>query len=130
MAIICNQSCAYCDYWLLSGLELPLLMDMTKEFKSTRGHLVLAFDYLGTLLGAILFPLLILPNLHIFTIGYVVSLINILVALFILFKMEIDHPRYKIILIAMLIVWCGFILFSEQLNHHLIEHFYFGGGAQ
>lgn len=114
----------------LSGLELPLLMDMTKEFKSTKGHLVLAFDYLGTLLGAILFPLIILPNLHIFTIGYVVSLINILVAFFVFKKLTIHQSKLQWLLISMLILWCVVIIYSESLNHLLIEQFYFSGGIQ
>jgi spermidine synthase len=111
----------------LSGLELPLLMDMSKQFKITKGHFVLAYDYLGTLIGAILFPIVILPSLHIFTIGYVVSLINILVALFVMIRMKIENKKYKLIIWAMLIVWILLIVNSNIVNQFIIEKFYFGG---
>lgn len=111
----------------LSGLELPLLMDMSKQFKATKGHFVLAFDYLGTLIGAILFPIFILPSLHIFTIGYVVSLINILVAFFVMNKMKIHSRAYKTITWAMLVLWILMIVNSDTINQLIIDKFYFGG---
>ena len=70
----------------LSGLELPLLIDMGKYFDKRKGNFVLAYDYLGTLLGAILFPIILLPRFHIFTLAYLVSLINIIVALIVMIK--------------------------------------------
>jgi S-adenosylmethionine decarboxylase proenzyme len=110
----------------LSGLELPLLMDMSKQFKVTKGHFVLAYDYLGTLIGAILFPLFILPSLHIFTIGYVVSLINILVAFFVMNKMKINHRVYKIATWSMLVLWILMIINSNVINEQIVHSFYFG----
>lgn len=111
----------------LSGLELPLLIDMGKHFKITKGHLVLAFDYLGTLIGAVAFPILILPSLHIFTIGYVVSLVNILVAFYVMNKMKIKSRPYKIITWAMLILWIVLIANANTFNQLIVERFYFGG---
>ena len=111
----------------LSGLELPLLMDLTKQFKETRGHLVLAYDYLGTLIGAVLFPIAILPSFHIFTIGYIVSLINILVALFVMIKMKIENKKYKFIIWVMLILWLLMIINSNSANQLIVEKFYLGG---
>ncbi len=111
----------------MSGLELPLLMDMSKQFRTTRGHYVLAFDYLGTLLGAILFPIVILPSLHIFTIGYAVSLINILIALLIMNKMKVENKLYKGLIWGMLVLWMLMLLNSSTLNQVIIEKFYFGG---
>jgi S-adenosylmethionine/arginine decarboxylase-like enzyme len=111
----------------LSGLELPLLMDMSKQFKATKGHFVLAYDYLGTLIGAILFPIVILPSLHIFTIGYIISLINILIALFVMIKMDVENKKYKIIIWVMLITWALLIFNSDMINSLVVETFYFGG---
>lgn len=111
----------------LSGLELPLLIDMSKQFRSTRGHFVLAFDYLGTLLGAILFPILILPSLHIFTIGYVVSFINILIALFIMKKMKIGGRVLSLTVWGMLVLWILVLFNSSALNQLIVQTFYFGG---
>jgi len=111
----------------MSGLELPLLMDMSKQFRTTRGHYVLAFDYLGTLLGAILFPIVILPSLHIFTIGYAVSLINILIAFLIMHRMKVENKLYKGLIWGMLVLWVLMLFNSEALNQMIIEKFYFGG---
>lgn len=111
----------------LSGLELPLLIDMSRKFKVTKGHFVLAFDYLGTLIGAVLFPLFILPSLHIFTIGYVVSLINILVAFFVMNKMNIKSRKYKVITWGMLLLWCVMIFNASFINQQIVDFFYFGG---
>src|SRR5947209_2560281 len=50
---------------VLVGLELPLLMRLLKEhldFKELVSR-VLSFDYLGSLLAAILFPILLVPKL-------------------------------------------------------------------
>lgn len=111
----------------LSGLELPLLIDMGKKFDKRKGNYVLAFDYLGTLIGAIIFPLFILPMFHLFTIGYIVSALNILVAFFVMSKFKLKNQFYKTVIIAMLIVWIFLIFKSDVINESLINIFYFGG---
>ncbi len=111
----------------LSGLELPLLIDMGKFFDKKRGNYVLAYDYLGTLLGAILFPIILLPKLHIFTMGYVVSLINILVALFVMVKIKISSKVFSSIIVLMLVVWLYFLFNANSLNELIIQKLYFGG---
>lgn len=111
----------------ITGLELPLLMDMGKHFRANRGNYVLAFDYLGTLLGAILFPIVILPSLHIFTIGYVISAINLLIAFIIMHKMKVENKLYKGLIWGMLIVWLLLLFNSTAINQMIIETFYFGG---
>lgn len=111
----------------LSGLELPLLIDMGKRFDKKKASFVLAYDYFGTLIGAILFPIVILPQLHLFTIGYVVSAVNILVALFVMTKLNVKNKMYKVWIVVMLIVWVLIILNSGALNEGIIQKFYFGG---
>ena len=111
----------------LSGLELPLLIDMGKMFDKKKGIFVLAFDYFGTLIGAVLFPIIILPQFHIFTIGYIVSAMNILVALFIMIKLKVENTKYKIIIAIMLFIWAVVIFNSSQVNEAIIQKFYFGG---
>jgi S-adenosylmethionine/arginine decarboxylase-like enzyme len=111
----------------LSGLELPLLIDMGKRFNKKKGNNVLAYDYLGTLLGAVLFPIIILPSLHLFTIGYVVSLVNIIVALIVMNALKIESVRYKLITWAMFILWIVLIIYSNVVNESITTLFYFGG---
>ena len=111
----------------LSGLELPLLIDIGKRFNKKKTSLVLAYDYLGTLIGAILFPIVILPELHLFTIGYLVSALNIVVALFVMIKLKIENKKYKFIIFIMLIIWTLILINSSQINEGIIQKLYFGG---
>lgn len=71
---------------ILTGLELPLLIRLQKKINSEKRTTsrVLAMDYFGSLTGAVLFPLLLLPQLGIFQIGFMVALLNALVAVFLL----------------------------------------------
>jgi S-adenosylmethionine/arginine decarboxylase-like enzyme len=113
----------------LSGLELPLLIDMGKSFDKKKGSLVLAYDYFGTLIGAILFPIVILPHLHVFTIGYAVSAMNIIVAAFVMTKLNVQNSKYKILIAFMLILWVLVILNSTHINDFIVQAFYFGGSV-
>ena len=111
----------------LSGLELPLLINMGKRFDKKKGSFVLAYDYFGTLIGAILFPIAILPQLDIFTIGYVVSIMNIVMAFTVMTKLKVKNNKYKIFIVVMLIAWGLLIYNSASINTSIIQKFYFGG---
>jgi S-adenosylmethionine/arginine decarboxylase-like enzyme len=111
----------------LSGLELPLLIDMGKTIDKKKGSFVLAYDYFGTLVGAILFPIIILPQLHIFTIGYIVSAMNVLVAFFVMVKLKVENKNFKIVIGFMLVIWALLIFNSNEVNEAIIQKFYFGG---
>ncbi|MBF0522785.1 MAG: hypothetical protein HQL24_07000 [Candidatus Omnitrophica bacterium] len=70
----------------LTGLEVPLLLRLGQELRTTQViNRILAFDYFGSLLGGVLFPLVLLPHFELIQIGLAVGFINLLVALFILF---------------------------------------------
>ncbi len=111
----------------LSGLELPLLIDMGKKFDKKKGSFVLAYDYFGTLIGAVLFPIVIIPELHIFTIGYVVSIMNIVMAFAVMTRLKVENNKYKFFIIAMLIMWILLLVNSTAINESIIQKFYFGG---
>jgi spermidine synthase len=73
---------------ILSGLELPLLMKCAKDKREHASASpaasgvfqadILAWDYVGTVLGALLFPFVLLPMLGVFGVSYVTVLINAL----------------------------------------------------
>lgn len=111
----------------MSGLELPLLIDMAKKYQLQKGHRILALDYLGTLIGAIAFPLIILPKFHVFTIGYLVSFINVFASLIVCYKLNINKNSWKLGLFLMMIVWLLLIFNSTAINQFIVNHFYFGG---
>ena len=65
------------------GLEIPLLLRILKdevEFKELVSR-VLAFDYIGALLAAILFPILFVPRLGLIRTSLVFGMLNAAVAL-------------------------------------------------
>ena len=67
----------------LVGLELPLLMRILREhldFKDLVSR-VLTFDYIGALIGSLLFPLLLVPRLGLVRTSLVFGLINAAVGL-------------------------------------------------
>lgn len=68
---------------VLVGLELPLLMRLLKEHVefSDLVSRVLTFDYIGALLAALLFPILLVPHLGLVRTSLVFGIINALVGL-------------------------------------------------
>lgn len=74
---------------LFSGYELPLLM----RLGGSRSNEVLAVDYLGTLLGALCFPLLLLPALGVLSAAALTALLNGLCALYLLLVAKKDPRR-------------------------------------
>ncbi|MDR7331606.1 polyamine aminopropyltransferase [Roseateles asaccharophilus] len=81
----------------LVGLEIPLVMRILKRHFSARYGLkdlvsqVLTFDYLGALLVALAFPLVLVPHLGLVRTGVVFGLINVAVAIWALwlFRAEV-----------------------------------------
>jgi len=67
---------------LLSGVELPLLMRIgSKEKGRDISNRILAVDYFGSLLGSIVFPLVLIPNMNVILIGFFLASINLAAAL-------------------------------------------------
>jgi spermidine synthase len=82
---------------ILVGLEVPLLARVARRYSSLREALaeVLTWDYVGGLIGAVLFPLFLLPTLGLITTAPVVGLVNILVTILLLsaFWADLRRPR-------------------------------------
>ena len=79
---------------LLSGVELPLLIQVANELSGGRKvtNRVLGWDYIGALVAGTLFPLVLLPKLTLPVIGFVTAMANLLVAAYILHRF-IPQPR-------------------------------------
>lgn len=71
----------------LSGFEFPLLIRLANDSSAegTVTNRVLAADYFGSLIGGLLFPIVLLPAFNIWALAGVVASINLAVAAFILF---------------------------------------------
>lgn len=111
----------------ISGLELPLLINIGKNLMPSKNNSVLAFDYLGTLIGAILFPLILLPNFNLFMIGFLVSLLNVVVSVIVAFKLERQDKKWIFISLMILFVWLLLLINNQVVSDFIINQFYFGG---
>lgn len=94
----------------LVGLEIPLLVriieENKKELKNSIANLF-AFDYIGGLLGSILFPVILLPQLGYITTAFATGLINLTAAAIIVFKYKDKLKNRKL---SQVLLYCSFII--------------------
>ena len=71
---------------ILVGVEIPLLVRLLKDQFELRELIarVFTFDYVGSLVACLLFPLVLVPMLGVVRTGFLFGLLNILVALWVL----------------------------------------------
>ncbi|MDH0866186.1 polyamine aminopropyltransferase [Mitsuaria sp. GD03876] len=85
----------------LVGLEIPLVMRILKRHFRQRYALkelvsqVLTFDYLGALLVAVAFPLLLVPNLGLVRTGLFFGLLNVAVAIWALWLFRAELRAWR-----------------------------------
>jgi spermidine synthase len=97
----------------LSGIELPLLMDLYNKTNSKSfSYKILGFDYFGTLIGSLAYPFLLL-FFDIFTIGLIIGIVNLISILL------LELNKKIIILLIMLIVILSFS--SNLFNYFFIN---------
>lgn len=110
----------------LSGFELPLLMGIFKKYSNESSLRILGLDYIGTLLGAISFPLFILPYLSIFQIGATVAIANLLGALF--YGVALTDKK-EIPVLSLIVVLLCFVVLTVfrfwDLESLVLRNFYY-----
>ncbi len=81
----------------LVGLELPLLTRILTHKESIRHSIadVMSLDYVGALIGAVIFPLFLLPQLGLVRSSFAIGLINMGVAIINIhfFRVHLQRPR-------------------------------------
>lgn len=115
---------------VLSGFELPLLMDIGESKKKGMNTVVLGVDYVGTLFGAIVFPIFLVPMISLFGISTVVAAFNSIVALYLVvtvFKNDRLWSMKWLVLIGLIlaIAVTGW-LFESDISSWLVSKFYLG----
>jgi len=108
----------------LVGLEIPLLTRILKKYGALNEILsnVLTLDYMGGLAGSLLFPLLLFPFAGRLLTSLIVGIINILIAIIIIFKINYSgkkrtHYFIPFIFIAML----AFFVFSSNVITQTVQ---------
>ena len=113
----------------LSGLELPLLIDIGNRGKRKVGNQVLATDYMGTLAGAVSFPLFLLPTLGVMAVANLVGLLNACIALVlvVMYRSPFRVERKFVLIVAVVALLCVGLLYRMPIQEGVIESLYFGG---
>lgn len=97
----------------LAGMHLPLLQDLfdhSPEMESKSVAKILSYDYIGSFLGAIFFPIILFPALGLFKTVFLASFINLITVLFCcnFFKKKNYNLTAGIIIMILLVVWAFF----------------------
>ena len=82
------------------GLEIPILTRIIENNESNvRKNLanIFTFDYIGGLIGSVIFPILLFPKLGFITTAFFVGTINLMVSLLIIYKYKEYIINYKTI---------------------------------
>lgn len=107
----------------LVGLEIPLLMRILKdkvEFKELVSR-VFTFDYIGALLAALIFPLLLVPHLGLIRTSLFFGILNILVGFFLAIHFGKEIRRIsvvKVTAILLLITELIAFVFAERILNY------------
>ena len=112
------------------GVEIPLIIRILQEHFSLKVNVsnVFTADYIGALLAALLFPLVLVPQLGLLETGFFTALMNIAVALLALyvFRVEIHAGRKKLLLFTVLLagLLLGGFAQSSRFTSHLENRLY------
>ena len=114
----------------LVGMEIPILTGILTHKQSIRDSIanVMSLDYIGALIGAVAFPLFLLPHLGLIRSSFAIGLINILTALINIwfFRHSLKAPRIMAaISLAVLVMLMTFTVFGSQLSSFAEKHLYF-----
>lgn len=115
---------------LLVGLEIPLLVRIIEENKKDLKNSIanlFAFDYIGGLLGSIIFPIILLPQLGYVTTAFVTGLINLTAAAIIVFKYSDKLKNRKLcqgLLVFSFIVVVFFTIDGDRQTRSLEDGLY------
>ncbi|HRJ51129.1 MAG TPA: polyamine aminopropyltransferase [Candidatus Thiothrix moscowensis] len=84
------------------GIEIPLIIRILQEHFSLRVNVsnVFTADYIGALLAALLFPLVLVPQLGLLQTGFLTGLLNVVVGVLALYVFRAEIPRLRPLLLA------------------------------
>lgn len=106
----------------LSGIELPLLMQIGTKIEEKFDLKVLVFDYAGTIIGIILFPNFLLPHFGIFSLAIIIAFFNCMIAFY--FSLTYNDLKRKIISSSIFILFLFSLIYQDHINHFIIEGIY------
>ena len=113
----------------LVGIELPLLTRLLSPYGALKETIAqaLSFDYVGSLLGSVTFPLVLLPALGMTRTAFVVGLLNLGIAVWNLrvFGAKLKNPRLIVLLCVFLAAFLGFgLAVADQAGRFFEKRLY------
>lgn len=114
----------------LVGMEIPILMGILSHKQSMRDSIanVMSLDYAGGLIGAVAFPLFLLPHLGLLKSSFAIGLVNIITALINIyfFRKYLSRPKLlTMVSILVLIMLTAFTVFGTRISSFAEKHLYF-----
>ncbi len=110
-----------------SGMEIPLVIEsLSSKTEKSSSNVVLAVNYLGALVGALVFSLLLLPYYALHFIGVLTAFFNLLVCiLFIVFKYIQIKPKFILAIFSLLLLH-GFALIKGDYIYQMnLKNFFY-----
>ncbi|MCB0337384.1 MAG: hypothetical protein KDD62_13805, partial [Bdellovibrionales bacterium] len=115
---------------ILTGIELPLLIRIREEnakLKRDGTHVVNGIDYVGSLLGAVAFPLVLVPHLDLMVIAALVSSVNAIIAIVLIAKFM--HTRSSVLIqgvtsVTILIGAAAVITHVDRIEQYFLKKYY------
>ncbi|RKL66931.1 spermidine synthase [Salipaludibacillus neizhouensis] len=114
----------------LTGVELPILIRKANDIGETLNRSaarVLFSDYAGGLIGGLLFVFLLRPELGLVKTAFVVAIINVIIALWLLFYFRKEIPTYRkhgVAGVAILILLTAGVLWGEEMAFSFEQKMY------
>jgi spermidine synthase len=112
---------------VLTGFEIPLLIEMTKDPSSKAEVKILGIDYIGAFVASIVFAFLFYPKLGLVSAAFITGILNALAGLLVFYKMKAKNDRRKIMRKLALfqgslaLILLILLLNSQLINNYLIE---------
>ena len=115
---------------ILTGFEMPLLIEIKRREKEGTTNSVLGITYIGALSGTIIFPILLLPTVGVLTIAFLTGSLNAVGGLLLLFKKDIEARKSSLFLLltnfTLGVILLACVLFSRPIGTYFMEKYLLG----
>ncbi len=112
------------------GIEIPLILRILKEHASLKINVsnVFTADYIGALIAALLFPLVLVPQLGLLQTGFLFGLLNVAIGILAIYVFKTKLPNLRSLSLfaasAVLSLLIGFVYaghFTSQMESRLYQ---------
>lgn len=115
---------------ILSGFEIPLLIEIKRLHPAENINPVLGVNYFGALVGAVSFPIFLLPKIGILLTALTTGLANVLAGLLLLAAIQEGtrekRSRYYVINCTLLAVFLICLVLSKPMENYFLAQYLAG----